>query len=90
MNRVKKSAELLSDRLELPSDAVAGSPKLTLSGRRQLFVENHRGILSYGDRRIVVDCGSMRVCITGDELELAAMDKADMLIEGRILSVELE
>ena len=90
MGRIKAKAELLSDRIDLPADAFAGSAKLTLNGRRHLLIENHRGILKYGDKLIAVDCGGMKVRICGDELNLSAMDKSDMLITGRILSIELE
>lgn len=90
MGKIKSKAELLSDRMDLPADAFAGAAKLTLNGRRHLLIENHRGISKYGDREIVIDCGSMKTHICGDELNLTAMDKNDMLITGRILSIELE
>lgn len=90
MGKFRANAELLSDRLNLPADALAGLPKLTLNGRRHLMVENHRGILKYGDKLIEIDGGGIKFRICGDELQLNAMDKSDMLITGRILSVELE
>ena len=90
MGKLKDSAEALSERINVPADVLSGAAKLTLNGRRHLLIENHRGILSYGDKLIAVDCGAAKVRISGDELQLAAMDKTDMLITGRILSIELE
>lgn len=90
MGKIKANAELLSERLELPADAVAGTAKLTLHGRRHLLIENHKGILKYGETLISVDCGDLKVHVCGDGLNLSAMDKSDMLITGRILSVEME
>lgn len=90
MGKIRAKAEILSERLDIPANAMAGSAKLTLNGRRHLLIENHKGILKYGDKLIAVDCGGMKVRICGDELELSAMDKADMLVTGRILSIELE
>ncbi len=84
-----KKAELLADRLEIPADAL-GAPKLSICGRRRVLVENHCGILSYGDTMIELCCRDMKIRIRGDGLRLGAMDKKDMLISGRILSVELE
>lgn len=89
MSSHNKKSEQLIDRLELPSDALGG-PKISISGRKRLLVENHDGIRSYGDSYIEVSCGSMTVKVRGDSLRLAAMDKNDMLICGRIVSVELE
>ena len=87
MGRLKDKAELLADRLELPPDALAGAVKLTVNGRRR---ENHCGIITYEDTVIAVDCGGMKTVIRGDDLGLGAMDKQDMLITGRILSIEFE
>lgn len=89
MSGQSKKTEQLIDRLELPADAL-GMPKLTIGGRRRLLVENHCGISRYGDSLIEINCRNMKVRVRGDELKLKAMDKNDMLICGRILSVELE
>jgi len=90
MGNARKKAELLVDRLDIPADICTGAPKLTLCGRQSLMIENHRGILSYGNELIEVDCAGMKVNVRGDELCLGAMDKNDMLISGRILVIELE
>ena len=42
--------ERTAEVFDLPADALAGLPKLELVGDQELWVENHRGILSYGDR----------------------------------------
>ena len=41
---LEKTAEVF----DLPADAVAGLPKLELVGDKELRVENHRGVLAYG------------------------------------------
>lgn len=90
MGKINDRAELLADRCELPSDALSGTVKLTVSGRRRLLIENHHGIITYEDSIISVACGNMNVTVRGDELSLYAMDREDMLIKGRILSIEFE
>ncbi len=90
LGRIKENAELLADRLELPSDALAGTAKLTVNGRRRVLIENHSGIITYEDNMIAVNCGAMKAVIRGDNLSLGAMDKHDMLIMGRILNIEFE
>lgn len=89
MSGENKKAEQLIDRLELPPDAL-GMPKLTISGRRRVLIENHSGILCYCDELIEINCRSMKLRIRGDGLKIVAMDKKDMLICGRLLSAELE
>lgn len=89
MSEKNDRAELLADRLGLPSDAL-GSTKLSLCGRSRLFIENHRGIISYGENVTEIACGGAKLVVRGDGLRLAAMDKHDMLISGRILALEFE
>ena len=61
-----------------------------MNGRRRVLIENHCGIVTYEDTVIADDCGVMKAVIRGDDISLGAMDKQDMLITGRILSIEFE
>lgn len=90
MKKSNNRAEELADRLDMPADICAQSAKITVNGRRHLMIENHRGIISYGSELIEIDCGAMKVNVRGDDLQLGAMDKNDMLISGRLLVIELE
>ena len=84
--------EETAERFELPPEAVAGMPRITITGRSRVLVENHRGLLEYGEDTVeVVEVagGRIRVRIHGTELQLRAMDRNDLVITGRILSVEV-
>ncbi len=89
MKAKRDNAELLADRLDIPADAV-GITKLSLCGRSRLLIENHCGIISYGDSLIEISCGKTRLMVRGDALRLKAMNGSDMLICGRIISLEFE
>lgn len=90
MGKYNDKAELLADRLDLPADALMGSTRLSLCGRRRLMIENHHGIISYGENLTEVSCGGVKLAVRGDGLRIGAMDKKDMLICGRIISLEFE
>lgn len=90
MGKIKTNAELLADRLDLPTDAVLGMTKLTVFGRRKLLVENHQGIRAYENEHILLDCANSKVSIRGNNLILTAMDEKDMIISGNLLSIEFE
>lgn len=81
--------EETAERFELPPEAVAGMPRITITGRSRVLVENHRGLLEYGEDTVEVAGGRIRVRIHGAELQLRAMDRNDLVITGRILSVEV-
>ena len=83
---LERTAELF----DLPADIVAGGPRLELVGEHELYVENHRGILAYGDEEICVSGGNYIIRITGNNLELRAMTGIDLLITGEIKQVQLD
>ena len=77
---LEKTAELL----DLPADALAGLPRLELTGDGELRMENHKGILAYGPEEIHVSGGIYLVKISGKGLELRAMTGVELLITGKI------
>ncbi len=76
-------------RFDLPADALAGLPRVTLTGNRRVCVENHRGLLCYSMERVEIHGGQVRVCITGTDLYLRVMHKDAVIVTGLILGVEL-
>ena len=55
-----------------------------------MFIENHCGILEYGTDRICVAFDRGRVVINGAGLELVAMSGRELIIKGRLQSLEWE
>ena len=92
MERGKKREGLLEKTAEvfdLPGDVVAGLPRIEITGSRGLRMENHKGILAYGDEEIQVSGGVFLIQIRGSGLELRAMTGLELLITGRIDSIQL-
>ena len=74
---------------DLPGDVVAGLPRIELTGNRELRMENHKGILAYGNEEIHVSGGKLIVKVRGTDLELKAMNASELLITGNILGLDL-
>ena len=92
MERKREQGGILSsvaELFDLPPDVVAGLPRLELVGDGELRVENHKGILAYGDEEIQVSGGVFLIQIRGSGLELRAMTGLELLITGRIDSIQL-
>ena len=81
--------EETAHRFDLPADGLAGLPRITLTGRKRICVENHRGLLVYTAERVEIHGGRLRVCILGTDLYLRVMKKDAVVITGEICSVEL-
>ena len=90
VKNMKELPQDLAQRLELPEEALLGALKLTVTGGRQALVENHRGLLDYSEERILISAIKGKLAISGTGLSLAAMNKSELLVKGRIQSVEWE
>lgn len=82
--------ETLAERLDLPAEAVAGAPRVTLTGTTRVLIENHKGILAYTDTELEVNGGKTRIRVRGDDLLLRAMDSEMLLVTGTIFGVDME
>ena len=79
----------VTDMFDIPAELVPGVPKLTLSGGSEVLVENHGGLKSYSRECIEVRGRNTTMQIRGDDLELAAMTKMEIVIRGIIVAIEL-
>ena len=86
-NTVRKRP--VTELFDLPAELVPGIPKLTMSGGSEVLVENHGGLKSYSRDCIEVRGRNMLLQIRGEDLELATMTKAYIVIRGIIVAVEL-
>lgn len=86
-NKVKKR---MADAFDLPPDIVLGLPKITLIGRIQLYIENHKGITLYEKEKIRIRVNDGDIVITGNDLNLRTVYNDDIFIEGVIASIDLE
>ncbi len=91
MERRGKKESLLertAEVFDLPGDLVAGLPRVEITGCRELRMENHRGILAYGEDEIHISGGKMILKVRGAHLELKAMNAGELLITGEIAGVD--
>ena len=75
--------ERATELMDLPGDALAGLPRIELVGDKELRMENHKGILAYGTEEIHVSGGVFVVQVSGQGLELRAMNGMELLITGK-------
>ena len=87
--RRSRFLERTAEMFDLPADALAGLPKVELTGERDLYLLNFQGILSYGREEIHVDSGLWVLRILGRELELRAMRAGELRITGVISRLEI-
>ena len=82
----------IPDRLELPTGLLGTVPYLSLQGNQELQLCGCRGILHYGDDRIVLRLtGNLRsLTVTGEQLQMQTYCRHAVTVRGIIRSLEVE
>lgn len=85
---IKKLAGDVSEFLDLPEDAMLGSARVEITAGKRLLIDNHRGVISYSDETVMVLLPDGKLSVYGGSLCMKTMTERQLLIGGRIDSVE--
>lgn len=78
----------MSEALDLPKEIVLDLPLISLIGREEITIENHKGILTYAETCIRVGTKAGTLCVSGESLGLKQLTAEALVITGRLTSVE--
>ena len=81
------SKELIVEPLRLPKDTMLGAAIVTITGNREAFIENYKGILEYTTQTIVLQGKNCKICFEGKQLSIEYYTNEDMKISGMIDTV---
>ncbi len=70
-------------------EMIVGVPLITQIGNRKIIIENYKNIVEVLDKSIKVNTSVGVMHIEGDELTVREMTSETLIIEGRILKLEL-
>ena len=90
MFRAENFLARMTERLDLPAQALGRETQVLFSGDRQVTVEGHRGIRQYGPERIEVRANRFCVCVEGSGLRVSLLTGAYLVIRGAVRAVVLE
>lgn len=88
--RKTKKQNRWEELLEIPKEISTEKPKLTIMGFEELLVENYKAILEYQDFYVRLSTHIGIININGFELNLNEMTNDDILITGKIESIDFE
>lgn len=75
---------------DLKTEGLRPKTLVELYGNERVLIEEHRGILGYGDDAIRVGTSFGALVIEGMELRLCCMSRSQLVIRGRIGCVRTE
>lgn len=86
----KTIMEKAAGAFNLPADVLAGLPKIEITGCRELLIENHRGILSFDTREIIVSGGAVKLVVRGDDFIIRAMSDRELRVSGLLFGLDIQ
>lgn len=89
----KKTAqwkESLIESLQIPRDLAFQEPVITLTGEREVLLENYRGILEYTENHLLVLTRHCKIRIRGEHLEVLYYTNDEMKVSGQITEISYE
>ncbi|MCM1144343.1 MAG: YabP/YqfC family sporulation protein [Lachnoclostridium sp.] len=84
---LSRHKEMIVESLKLPKDSMLGASIVTITGNREAFIENYKGILEYTRESIVLQGKNCKICFQGKELSIDYYTNEDMKIGGNIDSI---
>jgi len=85
----KKFRKLTAELLDMPHDVVYDLPRLTMIGDRQLYIENHRGVVHFSSDKLRLALSKGQLEVTGSELVIRTIWTEEVFVEGIIANIQL-
>ncbi|ADI02401.1 MAG TPA: sporulation protein YqfC [Syntrophothermus lipocalidus] len=87
-NRREKLNQAVTELLEMPRDLVMDLPKLTVIGQEELYLDNHKGIMSFDGNLVRINLPRGFIEIEGSNLEIKTILPDELSICGLIRAIK--
>ncbi len=83
----QKIQRWLTKQLDLPEDVMMDFPRITMVGQLHIYIENHRGLLTFSDREVRVLLSHGQLLVKGEGFVIKTMWPEELILEGKIEQV---
>lgn len=84
----KRTTNKIVNALDLPEDLFLGLSNISMCGNKEIYISNHRGILSYGHEEMIILLKDYQFLVKGKSLSITSYSKEDLTIQGFIRNME--
>ncbi len=77
----------ITNQLDLPEDVMMDFPRITMVGQIHIYIENHKGLLSFSDKEIRILLSQGQLLIKGNAFVIKTILPEEILLEGKIEQV---
>lgn len=89
-NKFIRGKEFIVEKLDIPIDVMLGVPKIVLTGREELTIENHKGIVAFSEEEIKVASQKGIIKIQGRDFQIFYIGSNSLTINGEIRTISYE
>ena len=79
-----RAKRALNSMLDLPQDVSLDLPRITMIGRIHIYIENHRGVLTFSDTEFRLQLKEGQLRVLGRDFVLKMMLSDEVLLQGEI------
>ena len=83
----EKIRKKLNSLIDLPSEVVFNTPKITLDSNEKVWIENFKGLIEFTDTFVRVNTSLYTVIVEGKSLSINYMTKEEICIFGLIKNI---
>ena len=87
---MKSIREIIAEKMSLPKDVMLDLPRVSICGDKEIFIENHKGIMEYTSECIRIKTNDGVAHIYGEDLRIIILQSDRMVINGEFGRVEYE
>ncbi|KMJ60174.1 sporulation protein YqfC [Bacillus sp. LL01] len=77
----------ITNNMELPADVMMDLPRITMIGQLHIYIENHRGLITFSDTEIRLLLKQGQLLVKGDSFVIRTILPEEILLEGKISQV---
>ncbi|KUP06027.1 sporulation protein YqfC [Bacillus coahuilensis m2-6] len=79
--------EWMTKNMDLPQDVMMDMPRITMVGQLHIYIENHRGLLTFSDKEVRLLLKQGQLLIKGNGFVIKTILPEEILLEGTISEV---
>jgi len=87
-NLKQRMKSWITNKMELPADVMMDLPRITMIGQLHIYIENHRGLLTFSDKEVRLLLKQGQLLIKGNAFVIKTILPEEIMLEGKIEHVQ--
>ncbi|KQU59545.1 sporulation protein YqfC [Rossellomorea marisflavi] len=86
-NWLQEMRKWMTEKMDLPEDVMMDLPRITMIGQIHIYIENHRGLLTFADNEVRLLLKQGQLLIKGEQFVIKIILPEEILLQGKVVEV---